>query len=219
MDPLKRLEISGACRILDFTELKHEIRSASVAGWTYGSGTISAPGEPEHVDARQISAALFPVLGILPNRGRGFRSNDDRPWASPVAMISYGLWRRRFGSDPGAIGKQLVFDDRTYQIVGVAPPGLQLSGEADVYTPVGQSTDPRMQNREARFIQVMGRLGPSVTFNETQAEVTLIGRHLAEQFPKSDAGVSLRIHLLLQDLVGDVRGTLGCCWRRLEWYC
>ncbi|MGA8027211.1 MAG: ABC transporter permease [Bryobacteraceae bacterium] len=192
----------------DFTDLDHAIRTVRIAGWTDSSGTISAPGEPEHVEARRISAELFPVLGIFPSSGRGFRSYEDRPGAAPVAMISYSLWQRRFASDPAALRKQIVFDGKTYQIVGVAPPGFQLSGEADVYTPLGQSTDPRMQNREARFIFVIGRLAHGVSPNQAQAEVTLIGRRLADEYPKSNAGVSMRIHLLLQQLVSDVRGTL-----------
>lgn len=192
----------------DFTDIKHHIRSIRVAGWTYSSGTISAPGEPEHVDARQISAALFPVLGIVPSSGRGFRPDEDRPGATPVAIISYHLWQRRFASDPAAAGRQLIFDGKTYEVVGVAPPGFQLSGDADVYTPLAQSSDPRMQNREARFIQVIGRLDAGITANQAQAEVTLIGRRLAEEYPKSNGGISMRIHPLLQQLVSDVRGTL-----------
>ena len=192
----------------DFTDLKHEIRSVRVAGWTYSSGTISAPGEAEHVEGRPISAELFPLLGVVPACGRGFRTDEDRPGAKPVAIISYDLWLRRFASDPAAAGKELVFDGKTYEVVGVAPPGFQLSGEADVYTPLGQSTDPRMQNREARFIEVMGRLAPNVTLNQAQPQLALISRRLAEEHPKSNAGLSMRIHPLLQQLVSDVRGTL-----------
>ena len=192
----------------DFVDLNHDIRSVRVAGWAYSSGTISAPGDPEHVDSRQISAALFPVLGVIPSCGRGFQPNEDRPGASPVAVISYSLWQRRFASDRAAVGKELIFDGKTYEVVGVAPPGFQLSGEADVYTPLGQSTDPRMQNREARFNQVIGRLAPGVTLNQAQVELTLINRRLAAEYPKSNAGLSMRVHPLLQQLVSDVRGTL-----------
>ena len=192
----------------DFTEIKHEIQSVRIAGWTYSSGTIGAPGTPEHVQARQISAEVLPVLGIDPSWGRGFRPYEDRPGAAPVAMISYSLWQRRFASDPAAIGKELIFDDKTYEIVGVAPPGFQLSGGADVYTPLSQSTDPRMENREARFIQVIGRLAPGISSNQAEAEVTLISRRLAEEYPKSNAGVSMRIHPLLQQLVSDAGDTL-----------
>jgi predicted permease len=192
----------------DFTDLHHASRSAGIAGWTDSSGTISAPGSPEHVEARQISAELFPVLGVVPACGRSFRPYEDRPGAAAVAVISYGLWQRRFASDRAAMGEKLIFDGKTYEVVGVAPPGFNLSGEADVFTLLGQSADPRMQNRGGRFIEVIGRLAPRVTVDQARAEVALISRHLAAQYPKSNAGLSMRVHPLLQELVSDVRGTL-----------
>ncbi len=192
----------------DFLDVSHEIRSVKIAGWSYASGTISAPGDAEHVEARQISAEVLSVLGVVPSCGRKFRSDEDRPGARPVAIISYGLWQHRFASDRGALGKSLVFDGKTYEVIGVAPPSFQLSGEADVFTPLSQSTDPRMRNREARFVQVVGRLAPGITLSQAQAEVTLISSQLAEEYPKSNAGVSMRIHPLLQGLVSDVRSTL-----------
>jgi predicted permease len=192
----------------DFTDVNHEIRSVRIASWTESSGTIGAPGNPEHVEGREISAELFPVLGVVPACGRGFRPYEDRPGAMPVAIISYGLWQRRFASDRAALGKKLIFDGKTYDIIGVAPRSFQLSGEADVFTPLGQSTDPRMQNREARRIQVIGRLAPGATLNQAQPELTLISGRLAEEYPKSNAGLNMRIHPLLQEVVSDVRGTL-----------
>jgi predicted permease len=192
----------------DLKDLRSGIRSIALAGWTYSSGTITAPGEPEHVDGRQVSAELFPVLGVVPRLGRGFRTDEDRPGATPVVIISYDLWHRRFNADPAAIGKQLIFDGKAFQIVGVVPPGFQLSGEADVYTPLGQSTDTRMQNREAGLIQVIGRLIPGITLDQAQAELTLMGRRLADAFPKSHSGVSIKLHPLLHEFVSDVRGTL-----------
>ncbi|MGI9074125.1 MAG: ADOP family duplicated permease [Bryobacteraceae bacterium] len=192
----------------DFTDLKRESRSVRIAGWTYSSGTISAPGDPEHVEGRQVSAELFPILGVVLSCGRGFRTDEDRPGAKPVAIISYDLWQRRFASDRSAPGKELIFDGKTYVVVGVALPGFQLSGEADVFTLLGQSTDPRMQNREARFTQIIGRVARGVTLKQAQAELTLISRYLAKEYPESNAGLSMRIHPLLQGLVSDVRGTL-----------
>ncbi len=184
------------------------MRSVKVAGWTYSSGTISAPGQAEHVEGRRISAELFPILGVAPSLGRAFRTDEDRPGARPVAVISYDLWRRRFASDPGILGQKLIFDGKAYEIVGVAPPSFQLSGEVDVFTPIGQSADPRMQNREARFVQVVGRFAPGATLQRAQSEVTVIGLHLADEYPKSNAGLSMRMRPLFQDLVSDVRGTL-----------
>ncbi len=192
----------------DFKDLDHELRSVRVAGWTYSAGTMSAPGPPEHVEGRQISAALFPVLGMVPSSGRGFRMDEDRPGGPPVAVISFRLWQRRFASARAALGQKLIFDGRAYEIVGVARPGFQLFGDADVFTLLGQSTDPRMENRDARFVQVLGRLAGGATLDRAQAEIAVIARHLAKEYPKSNAGLSMRLRPLLQDLVSDVRGTL-----------
>ena len=192
----------------DFLDVSHASRSLALAAWTYGGGTISAPGKPEYVDGRLISAELFATLGVVPECGRAFWRDEDRPGAAPVAMISYALWQRRFAGERSTVGKRLIYDGKTYVITGVAPAGFQLSGEADVFTPLGRSTDLRMQNRGARFIQVVARLARGITLTQAQAEVTLISRHLARQYPASNAGLSLRLHPLLQDVVKDVRGTL-----------
>ena len=192
----------------DFKDIHQQSRSLAVAGWTYTGGTISAPGEPQYVDGRRISADLFPILGISPLYGRGFRSDEDRPGAAPVAIISYDLWQRRFAGDRSALSRKLIFDGKNYVVIGIAPPGFQLSGEADVFTPLGQSTDPRMQNRSAAFINVVARLASGVTLNQAQEEVSLMNRRLARDYPKSDAGVRMLVRPFMQDMVKDVRGTL-----------
>ncbi len=192
----------------DFLDIKNESRSLDIAAWTYGGGTISAPGEPEYVDGRQISAELLPTLGVDPAYGRAFRSDEDRPGAAPVAIISYRLWQRRFGGNRSSLGQRLVYDGKAYLVIGIAPPGFQLAGECDVFTALGQSTDPRLQNRQARFLHVVARLCPRITFTQAHSEIALIGRHLAEEYPKSNADVSMRVHPLLEELVSDVRGTL-----------
>jgi predicted permease len=192
----------------DFTDVKRESRSLEMAAWTFGGGTISAPGGPEYVDARLISAHLFTTLGTAPLHGRAFEPNEDQPGAAPVAIISYGLWQRRFAGNPSALGSTLVFEGKPYTVIGIAPVGFQLSGEAGVFTPLGQNTDHRMQNRGARFIHVVARLRPGVTFAQAQSELPLIAHHLAEQYPKSNKGVDMRLRPLQQELVGEVRGTL-----------
>jgi putative ABC transport system permease protein len=136
----------------DLADVRRESRSLVIGAWTYGGGTVSAPGEPQYVDRRQISAELYAVLGIPVLHGRTFRPDDDQPGAAAVAIISDGLWQRRYGGELGTIGQPLVFEGKPYTIVGIAPEGFELAGEVDVCTPLGQSTDARMQNREARFI-------------------------------------------------------------------
>src|SRR4029077_16668415 len=133
----------------DFVDTRRQSRALTIAAWRYAGGTISAPGDPEYVDARQISSELFTVLGLPLVQGRAFSPDDDRPGAAPVAIISHGLWQRRFGA--GAItGQRLFYDGTSYTVVGVAPAGFSLDGDVDVITPLGQNAEPRMRNRFAR---------------------------------------------------------------------
>ncbi len=195
---------------LDFGDIKRASQTLDLAAWTYSGGTISEPGEPEYVNGRQISAELFPTLGISPLQGRAFRPDEDRPGAADVAMISYGLWQRDFGGQPSAIGRSLVYDGKPYTVVGIAPTGFLLDGEADVFTPLEprQNTDPRMQNRNAHFLRVMARLRRGFGLAQARAELALIARHLADEYPKSNAGLSMTAYPLQKELVGDVGSTL-----------
>jgi predicted permease len=192
----------------DFLDLSQTSGSLALAAWTDGGGTISSPGEPGYVDGRQISGGLFSTLGVVPEYGRAFREDEDRPGGVPVAMISYGLWQRRFQGDLSAVGKKLAYDGKDLVVVGILPPGFQLTGQADVFTPLGQSTDPHIRNREARFIQVIGRLRPGVSLSQAEAELASIASRLAKEYPTSNGDLSFRVHPLLEDLVKDVRGTL-----------
>ncbi len=192
----------------NFLDCQRESRSLAMAAWTWGGGTVSKPGQAEYVDGRQISSELFSILGVTLSRGRAFRLDEDRPGAAPVIIISHGLWQRRYGGSPQAIGMPLVLEGKPYTVIGVAPPGFQLAGEVDVFTPLGQNTEPRMQTREAHFLSVLARLRPGVSGAQADSELALIGHHLAEQYPKSNAGRSFTTQPLRQELVADVRSTL-----------
>jgi len=198
----------------NFLDCKHESRSLDMSAWRYNGGTMSAPGEAEHVEGVEISSELFPVLGVTLSRGRAFLPEDDRPGAAPVAIISYGLWQRHYGGSPAAIGRPLVFEGNSYTVVGIVPPGFRLSFlEPDVLTPIGQNTQGYMQRRDAHpGIDVWARLRPGATVDEAQTELGVIGRRLAAQYPKTNAGrgfVARRLRQeLVTELVGDDRGTL-----------
>jgi len=206
-EPERLLTLHGATEKLgefwgfsnaDLADVRRETRSLAVGAWTYGGGTVSVPGEPEYVDGRQISADVLSVLGIPVLHGRTFRPDEDRPGAAAVAIISYGLWQRRYGGELGAIGQPLVFEGKPYTIVGIAPERFELAGKVDVCTPLGQNTTARMQNREARFIHVVARLRPGATIGQAQAELDVMARRLAQEYPSSNAGVEIRARQLQQ---------------------
>ncbi len=193
----------------NFLDCQRAVHSLSaMAAWSYSGGTVSAPGQAEYVESRQISSELFSVFGVALSRGRAFLPDEDRPGAPPVAIISYGLWQRRYAGSPSAIGKSLVFDGKPYTVVGIAPASFQLDGEAGLFTPLGQVTELRIQNRAAYFLRVVARLHYGVTLAQAQAELALISRQLAEQYPEVNTGRTLLAQPLRQDLVSDVRSTL-----------
>ena len=193
----------------NFLDLKRESRSLTrLAAWTYGGDTVSEPGQAEYVDGRQISSGLFSVFGVNLLGGREFRSEECRPGGIRAVIISYGLWQRRYAGRPTAIGEPLVLGGKPYTVVGIAPAGFRLDGEAEVFTPLGQNTEPRMQLREANFLHVVARLLPGVTLTQAQAELTVISNQLAEQYPKTNAGRNFQVLPLRQELVGNVKSTL-----------
>ncbi len=193
----------------NFLDCQRESRSLALAAWRDGGGTVTGPGDAEYVEGRQISSGLLSLLGVTPSTGRAFLPEEDRAGAAPVVIISHGLWQRRYGASPSAIGAPLVFDGKSYTVVGIMPAGFRLlSDEPDILTPLGQSTDPRMQNREMHpGLQVVARLDAGATLAQARAELALIGRHLAVQYPKSNAGRSFLAEPL-RPHVGDVRSTL-----------
>jgi putative ABC transport system permease protein len=193
----------------NYIDCKNETHSLAMAAWRYSGGTIASPGDPEYVDGFQISSELFSILGVSLKHGRAFLPDEDRLGAAPVAIISDGLWQRRFAGRADAVGKPLVYDEKTYSVVGIAPPGFRLNGdEADVFTPLGQDASPVLQNRERHpGINVVARLQPGATISQARNELALIGLHLASEYPKSNAGRTFVAEPLRPD-VGDVSSTL-----------
>lgn len=193
----------------DFLDCRRECRSfKGVAAWTYSGGTVSAPGEPQYVNGRRISWELFSVLGLQLERGRPFEAAEDQPGTAPVAIISTGLWQQRYGADPNAVGKPLLYDGEAYTIVGIAPPDFQLDGDADVFTPLGRNNEPRMRWRAAHFLHVVARLGNGMTLAQARSELAVLSQRLAKQYPAEDEGTTLVPRPLQSELVRDVRPTL-----------
>ena len=193
---------------LDFIDCQRASRSLDLAAALFDSGTVSEPGEPEYVDIREISSNLFSVVRVPLLQGRAFLPEEDKIGATPVAILGYSFWQRHLGGRPDAVGSSIVLDLKRYTVVGIVPEGFRLYGEeADVYTPVGQDTARYLQNRAAHPIHALGRLRPDRTLGEAQAELVLLGRHLAAEFKDTNARRTFAVERLRPE-VGDVRPTL-----------
>ena len=192
----------------NYVDCKHAIQSLDMTASRFITGTLSQPGQAENIQGREISAGFLTTLGVPVFRGRNFLPEEDRLGAAPVAIIGYSLWQRRFAGSAAVIGTPVVYEGNSYSVVGITPAGFQWGGvEPDLLTLLGQDPSPNMQNRQAHRIRVLARLKPGATLTQAQAELSVIGRQLAVQYPKSNKGRTFIAETLRPD-VGDVRSTL-----------
>ena len=193
----------------NYLDCKRESRSLDLAAWRFGVGTLSNNNEARYVSVRQIAPDFFSVLGVVLFRGRAFRPEENHPGAAPVVIVSYSLSQRLPAGSLGAVGTQVVIDDKSFTITGITPAGFRWDGEEpDVFTPIGADAGPSLQDRGRHpGIQVVARLRSGINLLEAQAELALIGHQLARQYPESNAGRGFLAEPLRPD-VGDVQGTL-----------
>ncbi|HYL34275.1 MAG TPA: ABC transporter permease [Bryobacteraceae bacterium] len=165
---------------------------------------------PERVAAARVSPSVFELLGMKPSLGRSFALNEDQAGKNQVAVLSAGLWQRRFGADRNILGNPLLLDGRAYTIIGVAPPEFQLPNTpTDLwipYTPDPKDLTPA--NRAVRFLKVIARLKPGITLDRAQQEMRGIARVLEREYADSNAGYSVDLRRLDEQLIGNIRPTL-----------
>jgi predicted permease len=192
---------------LDWRRENHSF--TDIAAYRGDDFNFTGSGQPEHLRGEFVSAGLLPVLGVNPLLGRNFLPQEDRQGASGVVMLTYGLWKRRFGADPNILGNTMTLNARSYKVIGVLPPDFRFRRQAELYVPLAQWLSVELNNRESHpGLRVVGRLKPDVTMAAAQAEMTSIGRVLAQQYPKANAGHGVKVVEMKGDMVGHIRPTL-----------
>src|SRR5215471_18648999 len=174
---------------------------------------LSGIGDAQRVSANMVSAEFFPILGVKATAGRFFSEQDDQVGAAPVAVISDGLWKRKFASSPDVIGKSLNLNGALYTIVGVLPAHFRyvngngnFHSDAEVYTPIGQWDDPLFRDRHTGMgMDAVGRLKPGVTLQQATLDMQSVAAHLAEAYPDIDKNSGVNVLALKEDVVGDIR--------------
>ncbi|MGA2629092.1 MAG: ABC transporter permease [Terriglobia bacterium] len=196
----------------NFLDWVRDNRSFSaLAAYRGDDFNLTGMGEPERVTAEMISASFFPLLGVKPTTGRLFRPEEDQVGAAPVVLISGGLWKRKFGSAPDAMGKSLTLSGTVYTVIGVIPADFHYTSSnfersKDVYVPIGQWNDPTFRDRRIGMgMDAVGRLKPGVTFEQAKADMDALGRHLAEEYPDANKGTGITLVPLKQNAVGDIQ--------------
>ena len=207
-------------------------RSRSLEGlvvWYATTATLRDEQGPEALRSASVTPDFFRVLGVAPALGTGFSGELRGALFSLAgqynagdreAVLSHGLWKRRFGSDPAIAGKELSVDGATFRVVGVMPEGFAMpTPDTEIYIAwdipgsyrPNDGPGPRFLEgppRDYRFLNVVGRLRNGVTIDQAQAELDGIAASLAEAHPKDLTGWGVRLHPLTEEIVGPTRAPL-----------
>ncbi len=204
----------GSISYPNFLDWQRENRCFdAMVAYRNGDAKLTGAGEPENLNGRMVSAGFFETLGVKPLLGRTFSADEDRLGANPTVLISEGLWKRKFASNPKILGQAIVLDGRPRTIVGIIPASFQLQQwnfkTGDIYTPVGEYTDPHFRQRQAAWgMDALARLKPGVTLAQAGQDMERVNRGLAAAYPDIDAGIKTNIVPLKDQIVGDVRPVL-----------
>jgi putative ABC transport system permease protein len=181
----------------------------AVAAFRTTQMTVTGSGDAERLPVRMVTASLFPMLGVTLPVGRGFTSDDDRPGAPGVAVLSHAFWLRRFGGDPAVLNRPLTLDKQTYTVLGILPPDFELFQPAEVYVPMGPwaATLPDDRGWHPGILPV-ARLKDGISVDAARAEMDGITRQLESEYPQFNRDVRARVMPLADLLVQNVRPAL-----------
>jgi putative ABC transport system permease protein len=185
---------------------------SSVVAFRSQNYVLTGAGDPERLNGRQATVGLFETMRLEPILGRAFTREEDKPGAERVALLSEGLWTRRFGRDPSVLGRQLVLNNEPFTVVGVLPGALHGSWrQAEVWTSLGRLEDtiggPQERGNHPG-VYVMARMKPGVPVEQARTEVVGIAKRLAEEYPATNARQSMTVRPALEAVVGDLRPAL-----------
>jgi putative ABC transport system permease protein len=200
--------------IADYITYREESRTlADVAIWKGDSLTVAGRAEPERVDGVRATFRLLPMLGVQPILGRAAAERDDEAGSPEVVVLGHGYWQRRFGGDPGIVGRRITVDGTDREIIGVLPAGFWfMDVSLDLLLPL------RFERSKVRLagynFQAIGRLRPGVSIEAANTDVArMIGIELGKFPPPEGMSVKMmedaRLGPNLRPLVNDVVGDIG----------
>lgn len=193
---------------LDWRAQNHSFEKMAAAEW-WGA-TLTGTERAEAVPGIRFGEGMFELLGVAPLFGRTFQPQDFKPDATRVLVLGYGLWQRRFGGDKNILRRSVRLGGETYTVVGVMPENFLFAPfwatAAEMAAPLRFASQNPSRNRNS--LRVFARLKPGVSIEKSQAEMNAICRQLAQAYPETNTGRTVRVESLLDKTVGEVRGSL-----------
>lgn len=178
------------------------------------SFNLTSDGEPEEIPIQFATTNLFSVLGTTPVLGRTFLPDDGAQGQPGIAVISYGLWQRRFGGDSQIVGRQITLNNQPTTVIGVMPAdfgwhiqrGTQVSKPADIWVPFRITNE--LRTRRGRFASAVARMKPDVTIEQAKREMDTVAARLAQQYPEFNTTWGINVVPLRTQFTGEIRRPL-----------
>ena len=172
------------------------------------SFNLTGDDEPEKITAYGVTANFFPLLRIQPAFGRNFSPDEDQPGARKVAIISYGLWQRRYGGDRSLLDRDILLNGEKYSVIGVMPANFQfMQSYVGIWTPAA-FTARELSDHDNHYLTVVARMKPGVTFEQARAEIKTITERIVRDHPNEMQGTGSAVVPLREQFAGDVRRPL-----------
>lgn len=196
----------GASAPPDFVDWRRDARSFSeMAAINVGASALTGTGPAEQVPSANVTGGFFTVLGVQAVAGRTLAPDDDPPGAPSVAVLSHELWTRRFGQSRSVLGETIEIDSQRFRVVGVMPEGFSYPLGTELWIPQRFSEEELRTQRGAQYLDVIARLEDGTTLAAAESELIAYAGRLAELYPRTNKDRTLKLHLMREALVGDVR--------------
>jgi predicted permease len=188
----------------NFEDWQRQSRSfEELAVHTHANMSLTGDGDAVSLRAEYATPSLFPVLRANALRGRLFDASETQPGRARVAVLSYYFWKQHFGADSAILGRKIEINQHSYTVIGVLPETVAYPSTADVFLPFAPSA-AQLSNRSAHEYEVIGRLRDGVTKEQAQAELNVLAERLAQAYPATNQGWSVRMEPLLNAINGDM---------------
>jgi putative ABC transport system permease protein len=182
----------------DFVDFRERSQTMELAASTGAAFNLSGGERPERIQGLRLSWNFLRVLGVQPALGRGFSPDEETEGRHRVAIISHGLWQRRFGSDPDVVGATFLLDGEPYTIVGVMPTDFWYGSLFDdIWVPLAITGE---ESRNSHYIQGVARLSSGFTREQARDEADRIAAQVASEFPETNTGNGASIVTLHDDI-------------------
>ena len=197
----------GPPNYLDYKSLNHSLRLGSLRT---GSVVLTGRDLPEKLESVTIAPDLFDILQVAPRIGSNFRPENGIPGQDKVAILTDAIWKSKFAADQTIVGKSITLDGEPYLVAGVMPPGFRLLDKtADVFVPHALTpNEASLAGRGIATLELVGRLNDGVSIEQARTDVEAIAQRLAEQYATYNAGWTLRLVPLSDQILGNTRETL-----------